>query len=59
MTKSPFVHSNYPQNVSLYMALFRGFAKKTKFQKSEITMGPGLNHYFVVENRPKIALNQY
>ena len=35
----------------------RGFAKKKKFQKSEITMEVGLTQNFYLENHPKIALN--
>ena len=46
-------------------AVFRGFAKKNKFQKSEITMIVGgwvlvsLGILLLLKNRPKIALNQY
>ena len=44
--------------------LFRGFAKKNNSKKAEITMEVGgwvqvSLGIFVVENRPKIALNQY
>ena len=46
-------------------SLLRGFAKNCFFQKSQITMEVGgwvqvsLGIFFLVENRPKIALNQY
>ena len=45
--------------------VLRGCAKKTKFQKSEITMEvghggwQGLTQNFFWENHPKIPLNQY
>ena len=46
--------------------LLRGFAKKEKIQKirdyyGSGWVGPGLtrNFFFLVENRPKVALNQW
>ena len=50
----------------MFFLRLRGCAKKTKFQKSEITMEGGggwvqvsLRIFFFFENHPKIALNQY
>ena len=53
---------NFTPKTKLRLA-FRGFAKKNKFQKSEITMELGgwvqvSLGIFVVENHPKIPLNQ-
>ena len=48
-----------------FWAPLRSFAKKNKFQKSEITMEVGggstrsHSEFFCVENRPKISLNQF
>ena len=65
-TYSPISHCGAFTKQSFTLKCFRGFAKNFFFKKSKIAMEVGgwwvqvsLGILLLLENRPKIALNQY